>query len=69
VIDRSVLVSEDEILGAMKKVRALHGWIIEGAAAVAVAAFLEETQRYRGKRAAVLICGANLSPEVLARLG
>jgi threonine dehydratase len=69
VIDRSVLVSEDEILDAMKKVRAVHGWIIEGAAAVAVAAFLKETQRYRGKQVAVVICGANLSPEALSRLG
>lgn len=69
VIDRSVLVSEDEILDAMKKVRALHGWIIEGAAAVAVAAFLKEAHGYRGKKATVVICGANLSPGVLARLG
>jgi threonine dehydratase len=69
VTDRSVLVSENEILDAMKKVRALRGWIIEGAAAVAVAAFLQEAQHYRGKKVAVVICGANVSPEVLSRLG
>ncbi|HEY2393614.1 MAG TPA: threonine/serine dehydratase [Candidatus Angelobacter sp.] len=69
VIDRSVLVAEQEILEAMQKVRALHGWVIEGAAAVAVAAFLKEAQNYRGKKVAVVICGANLSPEVLSRLG
>jgi threonine dehydratase len=69
VIDRSVLVSEDEILGAMRKVRALRGWVIEGAAAVAVAAFMKEAQHYRGKRAAVVICGGNVSEKVLARLG
>jgi threonine dehydratase len=69
VIDRSVLVSEDEILKAMQKVRALRGWIVEGAAAVAVAAFLKEAQRYRGKRVVVVICGANVSPEVRSRLG
>jgi threonine dehydratase len=69
VIDRSVLVSEDEILGAMRKVRSLRGWIIEGAAAVAVAAFMKEAQHYRGKRAAVVICGGNVSEKVLARLG
>ncbi len=68
VIDRPVLVSEDAILAAMQKVRALRGWIIEGAAAVAVAAFLKEAQNYGGKKVAVVICGANLSPEVLARL-
>ena len=69
VIDRSVLVSEDEILGAMRKVRALRGWVIEGAAAVAVAAFMKEAQGYRGKRAAVVICGGNVSEKVLAMLG
>jgi threonine dehydratase len=69
VTDRSVLVSENEILDAMKKVRALRGWIIEGAAAVAVAAFLKEERHYRGKRVAVVICGVNVSPEVLSRLG
>jgi threonine dehydratase len=69
VIDRAVLVSEDEILGAIRKVRALRGWVIEGAAAVAVAAFMREAQHYRGKRAAVVICGGNVSEKVLARLG
>ena len=68
VIDRSVLVSEDEILDAMRRVRSRRGWVIEGAAAVAVAAFLKEAQNYRGKRVAVVICGANVSPEVLRQL-
>jgi threonine dehydratase len=69
VIDRSVLVTEDEILAAMKKVRALRGWDIEGAAGVAVAAFLKEAERYRGKKIAVVICGGNLSAVVMSRLG
>jgi threonine dehydratase len=69
VIDRSVLVSEAEILDAMRKVRTLRGWVIEGAAAVAVAAFTKDAQQYRGKRAAVVICGGNVSEKVLAMLG
>ncbi len=69
VIDRSVLVSEDEILDAMRRVRALRGWIIEGAAAVAVAAFLKEARNYRGKTVAVVICGGNVSEKVLQLLG
>jgi threonine dehydratase len=69
VIDRSVLVSEDEILDAMRKVRALKGWVIEGAAAAAVAAFLKTAQTYFGKRVVVLICGGNTSEKVLSRLG
>lgn len=69
VINSSVLVSETEILDAMRKVRALKGWIIEGAAAVAVAAFLKNAELYRGRRVAVVICGANVSEKVLSALG
>jgi threonine dehydratase len=69
VIDSSVLVSEAEILDAMRRVRSLKGWVIEGAAAVAVAAFLKDAARYRGKRIAVVICGANISEKVLSALG
>ena len=69
VIDTSVLVSETEILDAMHKVRALKGWGIEGAAAVAVAAFLKNADNYKRKRVAVVICGANVSEKVLSVLG
>lgn len=69
VIDSSVLVSETEILGAMRGVRDLKGWIIEGAAAVAVAAFLKNAELYREKRVAIVICGANVSEKVLSALG
>lgn len=68
VIDRSVLVSEEEILAAMRQVRDLKNWMIEGAAGVAVAAFLKHANEYSGKTVAVIICGGNLSKEVLSRL-
>jgi len=41
---------------------------VEGAAGVAVAAFIKEAKRYRGKTVAVVICGGNLSEKVRARL-
>ncbi|MCU1331789.1 MAG: Pyridoxal-5-phosphate-dependent protein beta subunit [Candidatus Angelobacter sp.] len=69
VIDSSVLVTESEILDAMRRVRDLKGWLIEGAAAVAVAAFIKNAESYRGKRVAVIICGGNASEKVLAKLG
>lgn len=68
VIDRSVLVSEDAILAAMRRVREAKGCLVEGAAAVALAAFLKEARRYEGKTVAVVICGGNVSPEVLRRV-
>jgi threonine dehydratase len=68
VIDRSILVSEEEILAAMRKVRESKGWIIEGAAAVALAAFFKEASRYQGKTVMVIICGGNVSSKVLQQM-
>lgn len=61
VIDRSVLVTEEEIAAAMRRVRETHGWNIEGAAGVAVAAFLQQADRYQGKTVVVVICGGHAS--------
>ena len=67
-IDRGVLVSEEEIRGAMRLVFENEHWVIEGAAAVALAAFRKESERYQGKRVVVILCGRNVSPEVMRRV-
>jgi threonine dehydratase len=69
VIDRSVLVAEERILAAMRKVKEARGWLMEGAAAVALAALLGEPERYAGKNVVVVICGGNVSDEVRGRVG
>lgn len=66
-IHRSVLVSEDAILDAMRWARD-RGWNIEGAAGVALAALFQDVDRYEGKNVVVVFCGGNLSPEVQQRL-
>ena len=63
VMHRSVLVSEEEILRAMRWGHA-QGWAMEGAAGVALAAYFKEAARYAGKKVVVLICGGNPSPAV-----
>jgi len=68
VIDRCALVSEAEILTSMRLILETEHWLIEGAAAVAVAAFLKEAHRYESSRAVVVLCGRNVSPAVLLRL-
>jgi threonine dehydratase len=67
-IDRAVLVSENEILGAMRRILEGDHWLIEGAAGVALAAYLREADRYLNKTVAVVICGRNVSGEVLRKL-
>ena len=68
VIDRGVLVAEDEILRAMRLILETGHWVIEGAAGVAVAAFLKEAPRWRGKTVIIVICGRNVSAGVLHAL-
>jgi threonine dehydratase len=45
-----------------------HHMLIEGAAGVPVAALLKEKASFAGKRVAVVLCGANISPEILCRV-
>lgn len=66
-IHRTSLVSEEAILDAMLWA-GHHGWTIEGAAGVALAAFFQDAGRYEGKNVVVLFCGGNLSPDVQQRL-
>jgi threonine dehydratase len=68
VIDRAVFVSEQEIVDVMRRVRHAKGWLMEGAAAVAVASFLKDSGRCEGKTVVAIICGGNVSPEVERRV-
>ncbi len=69
VVDRAVFVSEAEIQAAMERVLYQEHWLIEGAAAVAVAAFLKDADRYADRNVVVVLCGRNVSPEVLRGIG
>jgi threonine dehydratase len=60
LVDHRVLVSEDEIAAAMRLVIGRHHTLIEGAAGVAVAAYLKEMDRWRGRRVVIVLCGANI---------
>jgi threonine dehydratase len=67
VMHRGVLVSEDEILRAMRWGRA-QGWAVEGASGVALAAYFKDAARHAYKNAVVVICGGNPSPAIAALL-
>ena len=60
LVDRYVAVSEAEIAEALRTFLAQHHMLIEGAAAVALAAMLKVKDRIAGKRAIAVICGANI---------
>jgi threonine dehydratase len=63
VIDDCVLVSEEEIKAAMKMLARYERWMVEGAAGVAMAAFMQQADRWRGKCVAVVLCGKNITLE------
>jgi threonine dehydratase len=68
VIDRSVLVTEAEILDAARRVLRQDDQLLEGAAAVAVAAFLKSAGDYAGKTVVIVICGGNADPDLEAKI-
>ena len=68
VIDRSVLVSEDEILDALRRLYREDGQLVEGAAGVAVAAFRQVARDYDGKAVAIVVCGGNVSQGIAAMI-
>lgn len=67
-VDNYVLVSEEEIRLAMRWFIEAHHMPIEGAAGVAVAAYLKMKETLRGRSVVIIICGANISVETLKRI-
>ena len=68
VTDRTIRVSEAEILAAMRQLRDEAGWLVEGAAGVALAGYLKFAEEFSGQTVVIVICGGNLSPGVLRQL-
>lgn len=60
LIDDFILVSEAEILAAMRELFIHEHWIVEGSAGVAVAAFLKLGRDYRNQKVVLLLCGRNI---------
>ena len=65
LVDEFVLVSELEIAHAMQSYIAAYAEPIEGAAGVALAALLARKADIAGRRIVVIICGGNVSQQVI----
>ncbi|MGD2246318.1 MAG: threonine/serine dehydratase [Candidatus Aminicenantes bacterium] len=64
-VDDFILVSEDEIKEAIRLVFEKHSMIIEGAAALSVASFIKQRERFTNKSAVLILSGARLGAEAL----
>jgi threonine dehydratase len=67
-VDDYILVSEEEIKNAILFILEKHQMIIEGAAAVTVAAFLKRKHQFNGKHVVLIISGAKISMETLKKV-
>ena len=68
VVDDWVEVDEEQIAAAMRLYMETEGEPVEGAAGVAVAGLLERAADVFGRKVVVVVCGGNVSDEVLARI-
>ncbi len=68
LIDRHVLVDEDEIRNEMRRFIKEQHQLAEGAAAVALAGFRRLMGAFAGKRVGVIICGGNVGLQTLRRV-
>jgi threonine dehydratase len=67
LVDEWVLVEEQDIHRALRFVIDTEHQLVEGAAAVAIAAGLQVGRDSPGQTTAIVSCGANISADVLAR--
>ena len=67
-VERFVTVTDDEIEAAMRALFTDTHNAAEGAGAVALAALLQESTRWAGRRVGVVLTGGNVDRHVLARV-
>jgi len=68
MVDTWLILSEKEIIEAIKLILAKHYFLIEGAAALSVAAFLKDKRRFQGKTVVLILSGNKISMETLKKI-
>jgi len=68
VIDEWVLLKELEILDAIKVIMSYHNMLIEGAAALSVAALLKNHENLEDKNVVLIITGERVTKDILKEL-
>jgi threonine dehydratase len=69
LVDRTILVSEEQIAVSILRIVELEKGVVEGAAATPLAACLSgQLSELAGKKVVLLLCGGNIDPNVLSRV-
>lgn len=61
-VDEILTVSEKGLTAAMRLIHEVHGKVVEGAGALALAAMMKYRARFRGRRVVLIASGGNISP-------
>jgi len=64
-VDEFILISEDEIAGAIRSMIKHHSKLVEGSAGVAIASLLKHPDRFTDQTTVIVVCGANISQDKL----
>ncbi len=67
LLDDVVLVREDSIRTGMRLIHEHAGLVVEPSAALGIAAVLEDSDRFAGRRVTTILCGSNVVPADFAR--
>jgi threonine dehydratase len=68
LVDDFVLVTEDEIINALKLILEKHYMLVEGSAVLSAAAFIKHKTRFKGKNIVLILSGSKISLETLKKI-
>ncbi len=68
IADDYLLVSEEDIGVAMRGFIDAHHMLLEGAAGVAIAGYLQAMDALEGRNVVIVVCGGNISRETLKKI-
>ena len=68
LVDEFATVTEEQIKDALRTFIDTHHLLIEGSAAVAIAAYLQRKEMFIGKNVVIVVCGANISLDLLKQI-
>ena len=67
-VDQYISVTEEEIANSLRDFMGAQHMLIEGSAAVPIAAFLNIADQFKGLSVAIVLCGANISLSTLQEI-
>jgi len=65
LVDDYILVSEEEIKSALRLIIEKQSLLVEGAAALSLAALLQQVDRFRGRKVVLILSGGRLGIDTL----